>query len=79
MDKPLQSIESRLQAVIEALDNLDTQDRKSVRDTAEIVRWAKIKIEREKLRQTDVMKNLIVVCFTIFATVIGGIILTKLK
>lgn len=69
----------RVQALVEALDNLDTTDRRAVREVASVIRWARDQMEKEKVRKADLVKNAIVVFFSICATVIAGFILSKIK
>lgn len=69
----------RVQALAEALDNLDTTDRRAVREVAGVIRWAREQMEKEKVRRADFSKNAIVVFFSICATVIAGFILSKIK
>lgn len=79
MDREAQSIEERVQAIATALDNLDTQDRAAVRDIAAIIRWGREKLAEDRARRADLMRNALVVMFSIFASVVAGLILAKLK
>lgn len=79
MDQEPQPLSERVQALAEALDNLDTSDRTARREIAAVIRWAREGMERDKARRADILRNAVVVIFSICATVIGGLILSKLK